>query len=217
MAEPGELAPTAATDIERYGPYGPAGRLVWGCTRYALGGFRPYEPPSASAHRYRHWSGGDYQSFDAVIHLERESHNLRMSAAVPLEQRQEMADRLHGSLTMLREALPYHEAERRWLVDTYIELEEREDLKVPFVNSLGNTVPIRPPFRTVLHHFRKSEGEIVSAGIRQMAQGHDLARRWWSWHRQTDEFTDQDSREIAHAALRELRGLLIPLNRKRKP
>jgi hypothetical protein len=40
-----------------------------------------------------------------------------------------MEDRLLGSLTTLREALPYDEAERHWLVDIHTKLEEREDLK----------------------------------------------------------------------------------------
>jgi hypothetical protein len=74
---------------------------------------------------------------------------------------------------------------------------------------------VRPPGRALLRHLKTTEGEIISAGIRQIVQGRDLAQRWWSWHRQTDEFAGQDSRDIAVIALRDLRDTLKPPPKER--
>lgn len=207
MADPSELSPPREAVAALY-PYGVAGYSLGHSAQFFRGALVPKRPPSSAAHRNRYWTEQDHDSFGSVLNIERESRSLRMSLDVPLEQRQAIADQLLGSLATLREALPYSEAERRWLGDTRARHEER---KVPFVDGHGVTRGfVRPPARELLQDLKATEGEIVSAGIRQIARGRDLAHRWWSWRRQTDEFTDQGSREVAHEALKDLSEMLVP-------
>jgi hypothetical protein len=127
-----------------------------------------------------------------------------MSADVPIDQRQAIADRLHGSLAVFREAMPYSEAERRWLVDMN---RQRKERSVPRPDGYSRAPA---PVKEQLLDFNAAEDEIVSAGLLQVVSGRDLTRRWWSWRRQTDEFTDQGSREIAYQALQDLGHMLVP-------
>jgi hypothetical protein len=207
MADSGELSPSPEAVAALY-PYGVAGYSIGKSAQFFRGALVPKRPPSTTAHRHRYWTEQDHRSFGSALNLERRSRSLRMSPGVPLEQRKTIADQLLGSLATLREALPYSEAERRWLVDTR---ERHEERKVPFVDGNGVTRGlVRPPADELLQDLKATEGEIVSAGIHQIVQGRDLARRWWSWRRQTDEFADQGSREIVHAALKDLSDMLVP-------
>lgn len=208
MADSGELSPSPEA-VAKFFPYGRAGYSVGRYALYALHApLRPKRMPSPSAHRQRYWTQGDHQSFDSALGLELASRRLRMSLDVPDEQRQGIADHLQELLATFREALPYSEAERRWLVDTRERL--REEHKVPYTTSYGVTGLVSAPDANQLRYLKATEGEIVSGGIHQNVQGHDLARRWWSWRRQTDEFTDQGSRDLASHVLRGLGQMLVP-------
>jgi hypothetical protein len=206
----GEPSPPREAIAALY-PYGVAGYSIGRSAQFFRGALVPKRTPSPSAHRHRYWSEQDHDSFRSALSIERTSRRLRMSPDVPPEQRQGIADQLLGTLATLREALPYSEAERRWLVDTRVRHEER---KVPFINQHGTSGFVRPPASELLQDLKATEGEIVSAGIHQIIQGRDLARRWWSWRRQTDEFADQGSRDIAHTALNDLSDMLVPLYEK---
>jgi hypothetical protein len=207
MTDPGELSPSPEAVAALY-PYGVAGLSIGKSAQFFRGALVPKRTPSPAAHRHRYWTEQDHDSFGSAISIERTSRRLRMSLDLTLDQRQTIADQLLGSLATLREALPYSEAERRWLVDTHEQLTAQHSEY--YTGGTGERLSIRPPSGELLQHIKATEGEIVSAGLRQVVQGRDLVRRWWSWRRQTDEFADQGSREIVHLALNELSAMLVP-------
>ena len=104
--------------------------------------------------------------------------------AAQVEPRLQVDDviNLNEMLTRFNVALPFDEAERDWLFTAYDE-------------AWGPGC-----IRTI----RRQEATIVSSGLRQVIQGRDLMRRWWSWRRETDEYAGQGSLDLAREALREL-------------
>ena len=83
--------------------------------------------------------------------------------------------RLHG-------AMPFDEVERDWLFEAHDETQGPNSITL----------------------IRRREATIVSGGLRRVVQGRDLIRRWWSWRRETDEFSGQGSLDQARDALRDL-------------
>jgi hypothetical protein len=102
---------------------------------------------------------------------------------------------LMGSFRM---ALPWTEAERRWLLDGY-----------DFPNSALDTYDMRGDdgWREFAN---QSEAEVMSAGIRRIIRGRDLLQHWWSWRRETGEYEGQGSLEQARESLGGVIALLSP-------
>ena len=151
----------------------------------------------------RYWTKVDYRAFTSALLVEGHSRRLRMSPDVPFDRRQPIADQIQELLATFREALPYSEAERRWLVDIDKQFEPRRVLLDP--DERGWQRPVPAPVEEQLIDLNAAKGEIVSAGLHQVVQGRELA-----WRRQTEEFTDEGSREIAYEALRGLGHMLVP-------
>lgn len=86
-------------------------------------------------------------------------------------------------------ALPFSEAERVWFLKVY---RHREELRSP------EDIPRVMGYR---------EERIVSAGLRQVVNGRELSRRWLAWRRQTDEYAEQGTLDMATAALGRLATL----------
>ncbi len=193
MSEPG--SEPSKELVAAFYPYGLMGKRVGWTASSAAWSIEPGKFQSPRDPRKR-WREADYDSFSYVLDVESGSRRLRMSPDVPEDQRQAVADKVAAPLAAFREALPYSEAERRWLVDTDDELRHR----FPQFSDTPERVAV----------IRASEDEILSAGLLQVVSGRELIRLWWSWRRQTDEFTDQGSRDIAYGALRELGGILRP-------
>src|ERR1700734_1166995 len=186
MSEPGSGPPREV--LAAFYPYGSMGVEVGGMA--ASFAARSIEPGKLQSPRdpRRRWTEADYVSFSYVLDVESGSRPMRMSPDVPRDRPQAVADEVGDPLAAFREALAYSGAERRWLVDTDDELRHRFP-----------GYPGAPERVTII---RKTEDEIVSAGLLQVVSGRELTRLWWSWRRQTDEFTDQGSRDIAYGALR---------------
>jgi hypothetical protein len=103
--------------------------------------------------------------------------------------------RLDQLWTTFHTALPFSEAERVWIMRTCSEHSE--------IHS-----------QEVLDVIGRQEGEIVASGLRQRVSGRDLMHRWLSWRRETDEYADQGTLDIAREALLGLATLLNPRQHK---
>ncbi len=89
--------------------------------------------------------------------------------------------RLHG-------AVPFSDAERHWLVDKYRDMSDDKQRS----------------------RLREQEIHLMSGGVRQVVQGRDLMRRWWSWRRQVDEFEGQRSLDAAIEAMQKIVDKVTP-------
>jgi hypothetical protein len=100
-------------------------------------------------------------------------------------------------MATFRAALPFAEAERNWLLDEH-----------RFDDEPGG--PGSPCDERWLEIARKSETQLVSAGLSRVVHGRDLLQRWWSWRRETGEYAGQESLGHARDALRGIIGLVAP-------
>jgi hypothetical protein len=120
---------------------------------------------------------------------------LELEADIPLinvfndvthEDRQKLNDALHAFHT----ALPFDEAERGWLGQTYNRLAEQHVV------------------REIPGLIEGCEDHIMMAGVRRVVSGRDLMHRWIAWRREADEYEGQGSLDQAREALGSLRDLL---------
>lgn len=91
-------------------------------------------------------------------------------------------------MASLRTAMPFSEAERGWFFDEH---------------GGGDSI-------NWFEVARNSEVQLVSAGLSRIAHGRDLLQRWWSWRRETGEYTGQGSLNQARRALAGITELLAP-------
>jgi hypothetical protein len=113
-------------------------------------------------------------------------------------QRQQIMQELNAGLSLYHEALPFGEAERRWIsgicvaVDT--ELERRmPDRTKPSIDTL-----------------RSCEATIVSEGCFKVVNGDELYQRWRSWCASSGEFEGSGGVGIAYRGLQRVTSLLKP-------
>lgn len=128
------------------------------------------------------WHGSDVRSLDGWVGMECSF----LDAQDVLHGN--MLDELNNLALRYHVALPFHEAERQWLYDLY-------------------AVDRPKPLDAVR---RSREAIIVSGGLQRVVHGRELLRRWWSWRRQTDEFSGQGTVDIAREALREMNEKYAP-------
>lgn len=124
-----------------------------------------------------------------MANLEAEVAELCLESEMPSTQCRLVRQELNTGLAIYREALPFSEAERRWISGVCSEV---------YLYSKAERV------------IRSKEAEIMTAGLRRVVRGDDLFRRWWSWRRQTDEFTDQGGLHVARSGLESVARLLMP-------
>jgi hypothetical protein len=99
-------------------------------------------------------------------------------------------------MSALREALPFSEAERRWLF--------REPDKQLLTGSSLNVFH-EPAY---IESVRQSEARLMSNGIWRVVRGRDLMQRWWSWRREAGEYAgDPSGLQQACTTLHELTQL----------
>jgi hypothetical protein len=126
---------------------------------------------------------GITQEFDWLARL------LVPPEAVSAEHRMENIE----LMAAFRAALPFAEAERKWLLD--------DDCGNP-----GYDIATPRWVEAVGH----SEVSLVSAGVVHVVHGRDLLQRWWSWRRETGEYAGQGSLDQARFALEGIIGLMAP-------
>lgn len=123
----------------------------------------------------RRWAPSDKWSFHNWFNIEVKIPAAQAEMGTDIEDLNAVLLQFHG-------ALPFDEVERDWLFDAYDKAYGENSIKT----------------------LRRQEATIVSGGLRRVIQGRDLMRRWWSWRRETDEFSGQGSLDLAREALREL-------------
>jgi hypothetical protein len=104
------------------------------------------------------------------MRIEDEVSLLAIAKEVPMERHKEVAGRLLGSLATYHEALPFNEAERRWMHDRYEELDTHP----------VETDPVDAD-RQRVSSLRRMDGGIMSAGRVQTVSGQELMQRCWLW------------------------------------
>lgn len=115
-----------------------------------------------------------------------------------VDQRQRIMQELNTGLSLYHEALPFSEAERRWMsgicaaVDTGLE-RRMPDRTKPSIDTL-----------------RSSDARIVSSGFFKVVNGDELYQRWRSWCASSGEFEGSGGVEIAYRGLQRVTSLLKP-------
>jgi hypothetical protein len=146
------------------------------------------------------WLAGDRDSLGHMLFFEHEALRAVESPFLNPEHRPDLRDLLatyHG-------ALPYAEAERRWLHRTHDEVFEQRHKD--FREGRSTTKPGQPI--DAVAEVRKAEGEIVSAGKIEQVNGRELLRRWRTWRRASGEFEGQGTLDIAYSSLHKIGELL---------
>jgi hypothetical protein len=136
------------------------------------------------------WLEDDLQAFEDWTELENWAEHL----TGPVERGQRGSAQnaeFHDLWHKFHTALPYNEAERAWV---------REAFRDPMVTT-PEDMPRQIGYR---------EERILMSGLRQVVSGRDLMRRWIAWRRETDEFKDQGTLDVARGALQGLVELLTP-------
>jgi hypothetical protein len=180
--------------LAKYLPYGERGRMFGRGAAAVEFWLQPNQTPR-SRDRQRRWITSDHEALSRVLGLEAGIPMLSLAEEVPIEERRYVAGRLVDSLALYHEALPFAEAERRWLTNAYHSLP-------------GRGSPAARKQRMQL--LKVTEGEVVSAGLRQAVIARELLGRWWSWRRETDQFAEQGSLDAARCAIGGIREMLVP-------
>jgi Arc/MetJ-type ribon-helix-helix transcriptional regulator len=159
------------SQYERFGPFGAHGSVT---AEDALDLLEELLADSSGAASGRSvWDRHDRRAFGSLCEL---YANWRFIEPAPDVDGAEIGE-LHRSLTDLSLAVPFSEAERTWLFSRYLQGEQVPD------GLYGSTA------------------EVMSAGVRRVIQGRDLARRWWAWRRDEDEFAGQGGLDQARHVL----------------
>jgi hypothetical protein len=140
-------------------------------------------PEWTEARRGR-WLQSDKFAFHGWFVIEEKTALAQAEPDIKAEQ----VEHINVGLFHYRVALPFDEAERRWLYDAYAEAWGPNSISV----------------------IRRKEGAIVSGGLHRVIYGRDLMRRWWAWRRETDEFRGQGTVDLAREALREIIETVSP-------
>jgi hypothetical protein len=134
------------------------------------------------------WRVSDRRAFYGWLQIEGDTPEAQTALG---NQDEDSLERLNDILHKYHSVMPYDEAERFWLFVTACEAQELS-------------------FAESFHHIRKQEARIVSAGLRRVVYGRELLGRWWSWRRDTDQFSGQGTVDTAREALRELITMVAP-------
>jgi hypothetical protein len=159
-------------DEWRYSPFGAGGYEVGNDAILLLDELqRPVSPESGGP---LCWDETDVDAFENLVQLD---IGIRFISPDPDMDGVGVFD-LHGNFQDLFGAVPFTEGERRWMYEPPADRYER---------GLGELVG--------------KTGEIMEAGVLRVVQGRDLARRWWAWRRECDEFAGQGGLTQAREAL----------------
>jgi hypothetical protein len=170
--------------------FGPVGEDVAHEASSFLAALEGEAPPHEAAEDGMVLDGHDRLNLDRWIEIVTGLDIIEVPPEVPPDERA----KLHEAVTAFHTAMPFTEAERRWLITVGMEGDDA-------THELSEVIA------------RKTD-EIMAAGVRQPVSGRELMRRWAAWRREADEFAGQGSLEMARMALRGMRTLL---NRTRDP
>jgi hypothetical protein len=137
------------------------------------------------------WTEADRQAFGLAQEMDYLARMVVPPETASVEHRVDYMATIAG----FRTALPFAEAERRWLFD--------EDCDIPVELSASHD-------EAWFESARRQEEELVSAGVVRVVRGRDLLQRWWSWRRETGEYAGQGSLNQARSALKGVIGLMAP-------
>lgn len=141
---------------------------------------RPSEQP-------KRWQTEDGASVRHLVHIERNLWLTDDHQDGPLLHFRKYVEDFHT-------ALPFSESERGMVLRAagveYEYLPERDD--------------------EILSWLEVKEELVISAGLRHVVRGRDLARRWLSWRREADEYEGQGTLDVAREALRDIIQLVTP-------
>ena len=104
---------------------------------------------------------------------------------------------LYTGLAVYHEALPFNEAERRWLSPFSIVEDE----------ILGR---LEQPIDRFIVDLKASEATIVSAGLIKAVNGEEVYQRWSSWYTREGKFTGSPGLRAAYRGLHRVCSLLQP-------
>jgi hypothetical protein len=114
-------------------------------------------------------------------------------------QREQIIREMNIGLAAYHEALPFDEAERRW------------------ISNIAVTVATDPKHRFYLHTaepfvktLTASEATLLSAGVFRTVKGDELYQRWREWKTTTGEFEDTRAFRVACRGLLSVCALLQP-------
>jgi hypothetical protein len=165
-------------------PFGEDGGALGYGTTELLGSLcveRPGDQPGR-------WQTEDGVSIRQLMDIERNLWLMTELQDAPVNHLRKYVEDFHT-------ALPFTEAERGMLFrtaggseDDYIPREDDE----------------------ILSWLEVKEELVVSAGLRHVVRGRDLTRCWLSWRRETDEYKDQGTLDVAREALRAIIHLVTP-------
>jgi hypothetical protein len=145
------------------------------------------EPLLSSRDEAEGWNRSDAESLYALTEFELYIPHIRATREVLTDEMNAFTTRLAA----FRAALPLAEAERNWLNQTF-------------------EAGIAPHYGRLIELIGARDDEVISQGRRVRIDGNDLMRRWLAWRRQTEEYTDQGTLDLAREALREIVQLLVP-------
>jgi hypothetical protein len=128
---------------------------------------------------------GDCQALEDWVMLDHQVPLIEVPPEVDGLVRQQAQD----ALLDFHIALPYSEAERKWLIGLYLDRP-------------GRTAEHKPRLLELY------EDRILMAGVRRVVSGRDLMRRWTAWRREIDEFEGQGALDQARQALVKIDELL---------
>jgi hypothetical protein len=146
--------------------------------------------PFASGETPR-WDDTDQQGFHFLFGLQSDINCIDPSYDDTISTG-EIIDPWHGIAT----ALPFSEAERYWMLEAqrrHWRTHRQRDPEVPLTESIVSV-----------------ETTVMSAGVRQVLRGRDLARRWAAWRREADEFSGQGGLTTALSMLNHIAYELVP-------
>jgi hypothetical protein len=136
----------------------------------------------------------DYGALGSLSEIDWLARLLVPPATTPLDNR--VAFNEH--MASLRQALPFTDAEREWLLDD-------PDHKHRQTESF-----MHPNDSQYIRVVRNSEAQLMSNGLYRMVRGRDLIQRWSSWRREKGEYADGAGLNQARESLRGIIELLVP-------
>jgi hypothetical protein len=120
----------------------------------------------------------DAEALNNLLEMDVWIPHIRATGEVDIEEMTEFTQNLAG----FGAALPLTAPERNWLVQRFNALD-------PYFDSVAKTLG-------------GCEDEIVSGGIRRVVRGDELLKRWIAWRRQTGDYANQGTLDLAREALR---------------
>jgi hypothetical protein len=162
------------TQWERYGPFGAGGNDVGHHAIALLWGLR-LELDTQSRPEAPRWDDPEVNAFEDLAEL---TTGIRFIEPQP-ELAGSAIGALHRDFQRLFAATPFSQSERDWMLEP----------------------PTRPTRERGTGDLIGKSVELLDAGVFRVIEGEDLARRWWAWRRERDEFAGQGSLEVARQAL----------------